>query len=117
MIKEVRRLAEQGFSEFVLTGIHLASYGCDIGTDLITMIEQVCEVGGVKRVRLGSLEPLILTDDFCRLRRAGKLCRQFHVSLQSGCDSVLERMNRRYMIRMNMQKASKPCANTCQIAL
>jgi threonylcarbamoyladenosine tRNA methylthiotransferase MtaB len=98
VIKEVERLASAGFSEFVLTGIHLASYGSDIGTDLITMIEKVCAVEGVKRLRLGSLEPLILTDDFCaRCAAQQKLCRQFHVSLQSGCDSVLARMNRRYL--------------------
>lgn len=97
VIKEVERLAEAGFAEFVLTGIHLASYGCDIGTDLISVIEQVCAVDGVKRVRLGSLEPLILTEDFCaRCAAQEKLCRQFHVSLQSGCDGVLSRMNRRY---------------------
>jgi threonylcarbamoyladenosine tRNA methylthiotransferase MtaB len=97
VLKEVERLAAAGFSEFVLTGIHLASYGADIGTDLITIIERVCAVEGVKRLRLGSLEPLILTEDFCaRCAALEKLCRQFHVSMQSGSDTVLARMNRRY---------------------
>lgn len=113
---EIERLSAQGFSEFVLTGIHLASYGSDIGTDLITIIEQICKMDGVKRLRLGSLEPLILTEDFCaRCAAQEKLCRQFHVSLQSGCDSVLSRMNRRYTAdeyaaRVAVLRSYIPCA-------
>lgn len=97
VLKEVERLVSAGFSEFVLTGIHLASYGSDIGTDLISILEKLCAVEGVRRVRLGSLEPMILTEDFCaRCAALSKLCRQFHVSMQSGSDAVLARMNRRY---------------------
>ena len=94
---EVNRLCEMGFCEFVLTGIHLASYGLDTGSSLKEAIETVSAIDGVKRVRLGSLEPLILTEEFCEFCGANeKLCQQFHVSLQSGSDAVLKRMNRRY---------------------
>ena len=94
---EVERLSAQGFAEFVLTGIHLASYGRDNGSSLREIIERVGEIPAVRRIRLGSLEPSILTEEFCASCGANeKLCRQFHVSMQSGSETVLRRMNRRY---------------------
>lgn len=97
VLGEVRRLAEYGYREVVLTGIHLSSYGADTGDSLLHLIELVHEVEGMKRIRLGSLEPRIVTEDFVkRLSRLEKICPHFHLSLQSGCDTVLARMNRRY---------------------
>ncbi|MBO5522343.1 MAG: tRNA (N(6)-L-threonylcarbamoyladenosine(37)-C(2))-methylthiotransferase MtaB [Roseburia sp.] len=97
VLEEVRRLAEHGYQEVVLTGIHLSSYGVDTGDSLLHLIELVHEVEGIKRIRLGSLEPRIVTEDFVkRLSRLEKICPHFHLSLQSGCDTVLARMNRRY---------------------
>lgn len=97
VLGEVRRLAEHGYREVVLTGIHLSSYGADTGDSLLHLIELVHEVEGMKRIRLGSLEPRIVTEDFVkRLSRLEKICPHFHLSLQSGCDTVLARMNRRY---------------------
>lgn len=95
--EEVRRLAEYGCKEVVLTGIHLDSYGVDTGETLLHLIERVHEVDGIRRIRLGSLEPTIVTEEFARtLAGLPKVCPHFHLSLQSGCDSVLKRMNRRY---------------------
>lgn len=98
IVEEVRRLSENGFAEIVLTGIHIGSYGKDTGgIGLIDVIEAVCAVDGIKRVRLGSIEPVIITEDFTeRAARLEKLCPQFHLALQSGCDATLERMKRRY---------------------
>ena len=97
VLGEVRRLAEHGYRQVVLTGIHLSSYGADTGDSLLHLIELVHEVEGMKRIRLGSLEPRIVTEDFVkRLSRLEKICPHFHLSLQSGCDTVLARMNRRY---------------------
>ena len=97
VLAEVERLSAGGFQEFVLTGIHLASYGADNGSSLQKIIEQVSALPGVRRVRLGSLEPSVLTEEFCAsCAKNPKLCRQFHVSMQSGSETVLRRMNRRY---------------------
>lgn len=98
IVEEVRRLSENGFAEIVLTGIHIGSYGKDTGgIGLIDVIEAVCAVDGIKRVRLGSIEPVIITEDFTeRAARLEKLCPQFHLALQSGCDATLKRMKRRY---------------------
>ena len=98
VIEEVSDLAAHGYKEVVLTGIHLSSYGIDMeGTDLLKLILAVHEVEGIERIRLGSLEPRIITDEFARII-AGlpKMCPHFHLSLQSGCDATLRRMNRRY---------------------
>ncbi|MBO5069550.1 MAG: tRNA (N(6)-L-threonylcarbamoyladenosine(37)-C(2))-methylthiotransferase MtaB [Roseburia sp.] len=95
--EEVERLAAGGYREIVLTGIHLSSYGVDTGDNLLHLIEEVHKVDGIERIRLGSLEPRIVTEDFVkRLIRLPKICPHFHLSLQSGCDAVLIRMNRRY---------------------
>lgn len=97
VLEEVRRLAGHGCKEVVLTGIHLDSYGVDTGETLLHLIERVHEVDGIRRIRLGSLEPTIVTEEFARtLAGLPKVCPHFHLSLQSGCDSVLKRMNRRY---------------------
>ncbi len=97
VLKEIRHLAETGYKEVVLTGIHLSSYGVDTGDNLLHLIELVHEVEGIERIRLGSLEPRIVTEEFAkRLSELTKVCPHFHLSLQSGCDSVLARMNRRY---------------------
>ena len=98
VISEARGLATKGFKEIVLTGIHLSSYGKDLEhTSLIEIIESLNEIDGLERIRLGSLEPKIITEDFVeRLSRLDKFCAHFHLSLQSGSDTVLSRMNRRY---------------------
>lgn len=96
---EAARLAQAGYREIVLTGIHLTSYGRDLknGDTLLSVIRAVHDIAGVERIRLGSLEPVIATADFARaLGEMPKLCPQVHLALQSGCDSVLRRMRRRY---------------------
>lgn len=99
VIGEVKGLAQAGFKEVVLTGIHLSSYGIDKegGVDLLALIQAVHQVDGIKRIRLGSLEPRIITEEFAlSLASMEKICPHFHLSLQSGCDATLKRMNRRY---------------------
>lgn len=98
--KEIHALAANGYKEVVLTGIHLSSYGKDWkdrNVTLLDAIRRVHQVEGIERIRLGSLEPGIITDDFAKaLSELTKVCPHFHLSLQSGCDTVLKRMNRRY---------------------
>ncbi len=95
--KELFSLGENGYQEIVLVGINLSSYGKDLGLRLIDAIEAACSVEKVKRIRLGSLEPELLSDeDILRMSQQSKLCPQFHLSLQSGCDETLRRMNRHY---------------------
>lgn len=101
VVAEVRELAAAGYQEVVLTGIHLSSYGVDFkeeeNENLLSLIRQVHEVDGIRRIRLGSLEPRIITDDFAKaLAFMPKFCPHFHLSLQSGCDETLKRMNRHY---------------------
>lgn len=98
VISEVERLAENGFKEIVLTGIHVASYGLDLGNiSLADIIEDVCRTDGIERVRFSSMEPKAITDEFViRMAKQPKVCRHYHLSLQSGCDRTLKRMNRRY---------------------
>lgn len=95
---EVQKLADNGFKEVVLTGIHIASYGKDLGEiRLIDVIEKVHEIEGIERIRLGSIEPTLITEEFMqRLSNLSKVCDHFHLSLQSGSDTVLKRMNRKY---------------------
>lgn len=94
---EVKILAQKGYKEIVLVGINLSAYGTDIGLNLCDAIEKVCIVEGIERVRLGSLEPEQLDENVVkRLSKQEKLCPQFHLSLQSGCDETLKRMNRHY---------------------
>ena len=97
VIKEVERLVALGYQEFVLTGIHLSSYGIDCEDNLLNLIVAVQRVEGVKRIRLGSLEPRIITEEFVKtLSSLPAICPHFHLSLQSGCTETLKRMNRRY---------------------
>lgn len=97
VLKEVTQLSEKGYKEAVLTGIHLSSYGMDTGDSLLELIKAVHEIGGIRRIRLGSLEPRIVTEDFVKeLSGLSKVCPHFHLSLQSGCASTLARMNRHY---------------------
>jgi threonylcarbamoyladenosine tRNA methylthiotransferase MtaB len=98
VIDEVRRLAAKGFKEVVLTGIHLSSYGVDLEDEtLLSLIVSVSEIDGIERIRLGSLEPRIITEEFAKtISGISKMCPHFHLSLQSGCDDTLKRMNRRY---------------------
>ena len=99
VVKEAACLAESGYREVVLTGIHLTSYGRDFkdGTTLLTVIKALHDIDGVERIRLGSLEPVIANEEFaCALSKLPKVCPQFHLALQSGCDTVLKRMRRRY---------------------
>lgn len=97
VLREVEALAKNGYREVVLTGIHLSSYGVDINENLLHLIQEVHEIKGIERIRLGSLEPKIVTEEFARsLSQLPKVCPHFHLSLQSGCDATLKRMNRKY---------------------
>ena len=111
VVKEVERLAVSGCQEVVLTGIHLSSYGVDRkedGETLLSLIQAVHQVEGIERIRLGSLEPGIVTEEFAReLSQMEKICPHFHLSLQSGCTDTLKRMNRRY--------AAQEYAEKCEI--
>lgn len=101
VLKEVQALADAGYKEVVLTGIHLSSYGVDFQEEeketLLSLILKVHQIDGIRRIRLGSLEPGIVTREFAQtLSGLPKICPHFHLSLQSGCDATLQRMNRRY---------------------
>ncbi len=98
ILTEVRGLAEKGYKETVLTGIHISSYGMDKGKPaLLELLKGIHGIDGIERIRLGSLEPRIVTEEFAReLGKLPKLCPHFHLSLQSGCDATLKRMNRHY---------------------
>ena len=99
IIKEIKQIANEGIKEVVITGIHIASYGKDFKKDykLIDLLEEINKIDGIERIRLGSIEPLLITEEFVqRLVKLEKICEQFHLSLQSGCDETLKRMNRSY---------------------
>lgn len=99
IIKEIKNIAKEGIKEVVITGIHIASYGKDFKDEyrLIDLLEEINKIDGIERIRLGSIEPLLITDEFVqRLKKLDKICEHFHLSLQSGCDETLKRMNRRY---------------------
>ena len=110
VVEEIKEIVANGYREVVITGIHLSSYGKDFLKDgkpsldysgnadyLIGLLNDINEIDGIERIRIGSFEPMILTEDFvANLSRISKLCPHFHISLQSGCDSVLKRMNRHY---------------------
>lgn len=104
-VEEVRSLAASGCQEIVLTGIHLSSYGVDTGSSLLELIQAVHEVDVISRIRLGSLEPGIITEEFAsKLAALPKMCPHFHLSLQSGCDATLKRMNRKYTAAQYAEK-------------
>ena len=110
VVREIKEIAANGYREVVITGIHLSSYGKDFLKDgkpsldysgnadyLINLLKDINEIEGIDRIRIGSFEPMILSEDFVsKLNKITKLCPHFHISLQSGCDSVLKRMNRHY---------------------
>ena len=105
VLDEVNRLAKNGYKEVVLTGIHLSSYssvqkqmdGTEVEVSLLKLIQEIHKVEGIKRIRLGSLEPKVVTEEFAaELCKLEKVCPHFHLSLQSGCDTTLQRMNRKY---------------------
>ncbi len=111
VLEEIQKISMQGIKEVVITGIHVASYGKDFLQDdnlteeantgyyLIDLLEDIQKIDGIKRIRLGSLEPTLITKEFVeRLSKLSKICNQFHLSLQSGCNSTLKRMNRKYTI-------------------
>ncbi len=109
ILSEVERLSQNGFKEIVLTGIHIASYGKDLkNIDLIKIIKLIHGIGGINRIRLSSVEPLIVTDEFIKeIQSLDKLCEHFHLSLQSGCDKILKKMNRRYNTQQYEQAVKK----------
>ena len=99
VIEEITEISKKGIKEVVITGIHVASYGRDFENDyrLIDLLEEINKVDGIKRIRLGSIEPLLITEEFMeRFIKLEKVCHHFHLSLQSGCTETLKRMNRRY---------------------
>lgn len=119
VLEEIKRLEEHGFKEIILSGIHTASYGVDLEGDvtLISLLQEIEKLDGIERVRIGSIEPSFFTDEVIeKMKYMKKLCPQFHLSLQSGCDETLKRMNRRYTakeyeeavykIRENLKDAS-----------
>ena len=99
IVQEITEIAKKGIKEVVITGIHISSYGRDFQNEngLIELLEKINKINGIERIRLGSLEPKIMTEEFVqRLVKLEKVCHHFHLSLQSGCDEVLKRMNRKY---------------------
>lgn len=101
IVSEIEKIAKEGIKEVVITGIHIASYGKDFKNDyrLIDLLEELNKINGIERIRLGSIEPLLITEEFVnRLKKIEKVCHHFHLSLQSGCNETLKRMNRRYTI-------------------
>ena len=124
VIEEIKSIAERGIKEVVMTGIHVASYGKDFKENyqLIDLLEAIEKIEGIERIRLGSMEPLLMNEAFLeRLEKLDKICHHFHLSLQSGCDKTLERMNRRYSIRQfeqivqNLRKTYKDVILTTDI--
>lgn len=123
IIDEVKTLADSGFREVVLTGIHAASYGSDLGdTSLEQLLNKLDNIDGIKRIRLSSIEPMTLNADFVeKIKNCKKLCPHFHISLQSGCDATLKRMNRHYTtaqfaeVTDGLRKAFPDCAITTDI--
>ncbi len=122
IVEEITEYAEQGYQEIVITGIHLSSYGVDFeaehpekisasrfvemkGKPLLALLKEINDIKGIRRIRLGSLEPRIITEEFTReLTKVDKLCPHFHLSLQSGCDATLKRMNRHYTTKEFKEK-------------
>ena len=115
IIKEIKEIVKKGIQEVVITGIHIASYGVDFkekNIRLIDLLEEINKIEGLKRIRLGSLEPNIITDEFVeRLKNVDKICDHFHLSLQSGCDDTLKRMNRKYTTQ-DFEKVVERLRNT-----
>ena len=116
---EIEKIAKKGIKEVIITGIHIASYGKDFKHQylLIDLLEEMNEIEGIERIRLGSIEPLLITEEFVeRLEKLPKVCHQFHLSLQSGCDETLKRMNRRYTTEQ-FKEITKLLRNTFEDAI
>jgi len=107
-IKEAKRLVSRGFCEIVLVGIHIASFGRDTGEKLIELLRELNDIDGIERIRMGSLEPTLFDESFTsEISKLSKICRHFHLSLQSGCDETLKRMNRKYTTREYMASVNR----------
>ncbi len=119
VLEEIKKISENNIKEVVITGIHVASYGKDLNTGyyLINLLEDIQKIEGIKRIRLGSLEPTLITEEFVkRLSKLSKICDQFHLSLQSGCNETLKRMNRKYTVEQfkkgaNLLRSAFPNVN------
>ena len=99
VVDEITKIAKEGIKEVVITGIQVSAYGKDFDSNyrLIDLLEEINKIDGIERIRIGSIEPLMITDEFCeRVKKLEKMCHHFHLSLQSGCDKTLKEMNRRY---------------------
>lgn len=108
IINEVNILAENGYKEVVLTGIHLTSFGVDTGENLFELLIKINSIKGIERIRLGSLDPTFINDYFIdKINMINKICPHFHISLQSGCNSVLKRMNRKYSTEEYLSRVEK----------
>ena len=119
ILSEIQKNAKEGIKEVVITGIHIASYGKDFkqAYQLIDLLEEMNTIEGIERIRLGSIEPLLITEEFVsRLEKLSKICHQFHLSLQSGCDETLKRMNRRYTTEQ-FKEITKLLRNTFEDAI
>ena len=119
ILSEIQKIAKEGIKEVVITGIHIASYGKDFkqAYRLIDLLEEMNTIEGIERIRLGSIEPLLITEEFVsRLEKLSKICHQFHLSLQSGCDETLKRMNRRYSTEQ-FKEITKLLRNTFEDAI
>ena len=119
ILSEIQKIAKEGIKEVVITGIHIASYGKDFKQEyrLIDLLEEMNTIEGIERIRLGSIEPLLITEEFVsRLEKLSKICHQFHLSLQSGCDETLKRMNRRYTTEQ-FKEITKLLRNTFEDAI
>ena len=120
VIAEIEKLRDSGTKEIVITGIHVSSYGKDFndGTKLIDLLEKINRIDGIERIRLSSLEPRIITEEFVsRLTKLDKICNHFHLSLQSGCDETLKRMNRKYTTEEFRQIVNLLRQNIPEVAL
>lgn len=117
ILEEINQIVKIGIKEIVITGIHIASYGIDFKNKefkLIDLLEEINKITDLKRIRLGSLEPKIITKEFInRLKKLEKICNHFHLSLQSGCNETLKRMNRKYT-KENFENAEKLIRETYQ---
>lgn len=124
VINEIKSIAKKGIKEVIITGIHVASYGKDLENNykLINLLEEINDIQGIERIRLGSIEPLLIDDEFLnRITKLNKICHHFHLSLQSGCNETLKRMNRRYSLQQfenivkNLRKVYKDVILTTDI--
>ena len=120
VLEEITEIAKKGIKEVVITGIHIASYGKDFEDNykLIDLLEDINKIDGIKRIRLGSLEPNVITQEFvARLSKLDKMCNHFHLSLQSGCNDTLKRMNRKYKVEQIEESVNLLRANFDDVVL